>query len=92
MSCGVGEHVAINLNFYFDYNSIVSGSFNPEIKKDMGAFSLLDNYFIDSGFPEFISKYFAFIILRRLTEVKFSSRDYCVLSNNFSSLHIYCKC
>jgi len=91
MSYGVGEYFAIYPNLYHDYNSIVFGRFNPKIKKDMGVFSLLDNYFTGSRFPEFISKYFTSIKLRRFAEAEFSNRDYFVLSNNVSSLHIYRK-
>lgn len=91
MSLGVGEYFAIYPNLCHDLNSIVFGRFNPKVKKNMGIFSFLGNYFTDSRFPEFISKYFTFIILRRFTEAKFSNRNHFVLSDNFSSLHIYCK-
>lgn len=91
MSCGVDEHFAVYPNLYHDYNSIVFGRFNPKIKKDMGVFSLLDNYFTGSRFSEFISKSFSPIIFRRFAEAKFSNRDYFVLGNNVSSLLIYRK-
>ncbi len=91
MSCGVGEHFAIYPNLYHDYNSIVFGRFNPKIKKDMGLFTILDNYFTDSRFPEFISNHVTPILLRRFAETKLSNRDYFVFGNNVCSLHIYRK-